>query len=284
MIVKGRAAALCAIVASGFLVAGYAKASCMARPGAWMASPTAAVKPQILVIGGVHMANPDLDVADAHVSDMLAAKRQAQIRQVVAILREFKPTKIAVERLPNDPHLASRYARYVAGTYALNDTEAEQFGFRLAKELGLKSVCGVDARVGLDMNPRKYAKAEGLLKEYDTWLKQVKDETNADTAFLGDHTVLQFLTRINSNPWISKDVGFYYQAAHFGKPGRWGGADLVALWFKRNMRIYANIIHLIGSPHARILVIFGAGHLAWLRHDFSSDPTVQLRTLQEYLH
>ena len=30
-----------------------------------------------------------------------------------------------------------------------------------------------------------------------------------------------------------------------------------------------------------VLVIFGAGHLGWLRHDFASDPTFRLRELAE---
>jgi len=29
-------------------------------------------------------------------------------------------------------------------------------------------------------------------------------------------------------------------------------------------------------------VMFGAGHLGWLQHDFASDPTVRLRKLAEF--
>jgi len=38
----------------------------------------------------------------------------------------------------------------------------------------------------------------------------------------------------------------------------------------------------VDSPNERILVIYGAGHLAWLRRNFSSDPTLQLRKLSEF--
>jgi Family of unknown function (DUF5694) len=38
----------------------------------------------------------------------------------------------------------------------------------------------------------------------------------------------------------------------------------------------------VDSPNERILIIYGAGHLAWLRRNFSSDPTLQLRTLAEF--
>jgi len=39
----------------------------------------------------------------------------------------------------------------------------------------------------------------------------------------------------------------------------------------------------IGANAAeRILIIYGAGHLPWLRRKFSSDPTLQLRKLAEF--
>lgn len=46
----------------------------------------------------------------------------------------------------------------------------------------------------------------------------------------------------------------------------------MAAWFKRNVRIYGNVLNLIDSPDERVLVIFGARHLGWLRHDFETDP------------
>ncbi|MGH7604314.1 MAG: DUF5694 domain-containing protein [Gemmatimonadaceae bacterium] len=46
--------------------------------------------------------------------------------------------------------------------------------------------------------------------------------------------------------------------------------------------IYSNVMKLVDSPNDRVLVIFGAGHLGWLRQDFSSDPTVRLRKLSEF--
>jgi hypothetical protein len=91
------------------------------------------------------------------------------------------------------------------------------------------------------------------------------------------------LVRLNSDAYVAENVGFYYRTAHFSRPGDWRATDLVSDWFNRNLRIYANVVHLIDSPHARILVIFGAGHLGWLRHDFASDPTIRLRKLAEFV-
>jgi hypothetical protein len=71
-------------------------------------------------------------------------------------------------------------------------------------------------------------------------------------------------------------------AGAFGEPGEWAGADLVADWFRRNIRIYANVLQLAGSPDERVLVIFGFGHLGWLQHDFASNPDLRLRKLSEF--
>jgi hypothetical protein len=38
---------------------------------------------------------------------------------------------------------------------------------------------------------------------------------------------------------------------------------------------------LAGSPDERVLVIYGAGHLGWLRQMAASDESVELRTLAE---
>ena len=81
---------------------------------------------------------------------------------------------------------------------------------------------------------------------------------------------------------MRESVGFYYREAHFGEAWDWAGADLLADWFKRNIRIYSNVVQITASPAERVLVIFGAGHLGWLRPNFASDPAYRLRTLAEF--
>jgi hypothetical protein len=66
------------------------------------------------------------------------------------------------------------------------------------------------------------------------------------------------------------------------EPGDWAGADLVSDWFRRNMRIYNNVVRLVDSPDDRVLVIFSAGHLGGKQHNFATDPTFRLRKLAEF--
>lgn len=253
------------------------------------ASPTplssASSKAQVLVLGVYHMNNPGRDMADPRAGNVRSPKRQAQIKKIVVLLKKFDPTKIAVEVKPSDPDLASNYTAYVAGKHNLSSSEIEQIGFRLAKKLGLSMLYGVDApRNFAYKQVQQYAKKNKKVKMLKALTAKIKAQEQKISAYLGTHTVLQTLIHINSPTFVRRNVGFYFLTAHFSKPGDWAGADFLSTWFQRNARIYANIIHLIDSPHDRILVIYGVGHLGWLRHDLDSDPAIRLRTLAELVN
>ena len=99
--------------------------------------------------------------------------------------------------------------------------------------------------------------------------------------FLQSHTVFEMLEYINSDSKAAKDVASYYALVPYGEPGDYAGPDLLAMWYQRNIRIYHNIVTLIESPKDRILVIYGAGHLGWLRQNIANDATVKLRKLAD---
>ena len=86
---------------------------------------------------------------------------------------------------------------------------------------------------------------------------------------------------MNADSTVARAVASYYAFVPFGEPFEYAGPDLVASWFQRNIRIYRNILALITSPADRILVIYGAGHLGWLRQNVANDATVQLRQLAD---
>ena len=237
---------------------------------------------EVLVLGVYHMANPGRDIFNMQADDVLAPKRQVEIAQVIAALEKFNPTKIAVEGDVFSDRIPKAYADYLAGKHELTRNEIEQIGFRLAKELGHKTVYAEDADGEFPFpHVVNYAKASGRSKELDAILAEIGGMVKAEGAFLASHTILETLLYMNADS-VAEDVGWYYLAAHFGEPGDWAGADLVSEWFRRNMRIFSNVVRLADSPNERVLVIFGAGHLGWLQHDFASDPHCRLRKLAEF--
>ena len=248
-------------------------------PGAGALAPRA----EVLVLGVYHMANPGRDIFNMKADDVLAPKRQAEIAELVAVLKKFAPTKVAVEADFWNEDVAKRYVDYAAGKHELSRNEIEQVGFRLAKERGHKAVYPVDVQGDFPyLRLLNYAKGAGRSKELESMQAEVGTMVKAQDAYLASHSILDTLVYMNADDKVALDVGFYYRQAHFGEPGDWAGADLVTDWFRRNVRIYANLAGLADSPKERVLAIFGAGHLGWLRQNVANDPTLRLRTLADF--
>lgn len=240
-------------------------------------------KPEILVVGTYHMANPGHDIFNATADDVLSPKRQAEIAELLTVLMKFRPTKIAVESTVYDDTRKKQYADYLAGKHALTRNEIEQVGFRMAKELSMASVYPVDYDGDFPWQRLvNFAKATGKSQQFDKLYADMGEHFKKQGEYMSTHTVLETLLFMNADDRVATDVGFYYREAHFGEPADYAGPDLLTSWYQRNMRIYNNITNLIDSPNERILVIYGAGHLGWLRLAAESDPTVRLRKLAEF--
>ena len=245
--------------------------------------PAASARAEVLVLGVYHMSNPGRDIFNMQADDVLAPRRQAEIAQVIAALKNFRPTKITVEGEASDDRIPKRYADYLAGNHELTRNEIEQIGFRLARELGHETVYPVDVEGDFPFQRLvNFAKASGRSKELEAMMGETGRMVKAQNEYLASHTVLETLLYMNADDKVAADVGFYFRLARFGEPGDWAGADLVSDWFRRNMRIYSNVVRLADAPSERTLVIYGAGHLGWLRHVVASNPSLRLRTLADF--
>ncbi|HEY6136439.1 MAG TPA: DUF5694 domain-containing protein [Thermoanaerobaculia bacterium] len=250
---------------------------------ATLSAAAEAPRAEVLVLGVYHMANPGRDIFNTKADDVLTPKRQAEIAQLIEALEKFKPTKVAIEADVYSERAPKQYADYVAGNYTLTRNENDQIGYRLAKELGHAKIYAVDTDGDFPFQRlMNYAKGSGRAKDIEAMMGEIGAMVKAQNDYLASHSVLETLLYMNDDAKVAQDVGFYYREAQLGEPGDWAGADLVADWFRRNMRIYTNVVRLIDSPNERIVVIFGAGHLGWLRHDFASNPNIRLRKLAEF--
>jgi hypothetical protein len=237
---------------------------------------------EILVVGTYHMSNPGHDIHNMQADDVLSPKRQQEIVDLIEVLKRFRPTKIAIEAGVGSKRVAQEYADYLAGKYVLSRNEDDQIGYRLAKELGHHAIYPVDEDGEFPwQRVVNYAKANGIAEKFDAinagWGTLVKEQGD----FLGSHTVLETLQFMNSDSRVARDMGLYFATVRYGDPFDYAGSDLVAAWYQRNIRIYRNIVALIDSPNEKILVIYGSGHLGWLRQDIADDPTVRLRKLAD---
>jgi hypothetical protein len=239
-------------------------------------------RPEILVLGTYHMSNPGRDIHNMQADDVLAPKRQQEITELIEVLKRFHPTKIAIEADFGSQRVEKEYADYVGGKYTLSRNEIDQIGYRLAKELGHHAIYPVDEEGDFPMQRVvNYAKANGRNEKLDAvtagWGTMVKE----DDDFLRAHTVLEMLEHMNSDSRAAKDMALYFATVPYGDPYDYAGPDLLAAWYQRNIRIYSNIVRLIDSPNDRILVVYGAGHLGWLRQDAANDASVRLKKLAD---
>lgn len=246
--------------------------------------PQAEKRPEILILGTYHMANPGHDIYNMQADDVLAPNRQREITQLIEVLKRFQPTQIAIEADTNSKRVPQEYSGYLAGKYTLSRNEIDQIGYRLGKELGHTAVYPVDEDGEFPIQRVvNYAKANGESQKFDMLGAEIGEMVKKQDEYLHSHTVLQTLEYMNSDEMSAKGVAFYYAYVPFGEPGDYAGPDLLAAWFQRNIRIYHNIRKLAASPNDRILVLYGAGHLGWLQQDVANDPTVRLRKLSEFV-
>jgi len=244
--------------------------------------PQSDARPEILVLGTYHMSNPGHDVHNMEADDVLAPKRQQEIEQLIDVLKRFQPTKIAIEAGVGSQRVAREYSDYLSGKYTLSRNEIDQIGYRLARELGHRAIYAVDVDGDFPwQRVINYAKANGVAEKFEAinagWGTLVKEQGD----YLRSHTVLETLLYTNSDSRVARDVALYFAAVRYADPFDYAGPDLLAAWYQRNIRIYHNIVKLIESPKEKILVIYGAGHLGWLRQDISNDAAVRLRRLAD---
>ena len=232
---------------------------------------------QVLVIGTYHMSNPGLDPISVRADDVLSPRRQGEIDQLADKLAQFRPTKVAVE-IPfgRDSTSNALYRRYLGGSHALDRTEMQQLGFRVARRAGLPRIHGVD--YDLDVNVAAvmvWALTHGQ-PELATAAQSLSARLLAEAdSMMRNASVGAIVSALNSARADSAH-GIYMAALRVGADTSYPGATMTARWYERNLRIASNILRLVESPSDRVLVIIGAAHGPILRELLARVPGVRV--------
>jgi hypothetical protein len=222
----------------------------------------------VMVLGTFHMANPGRDIFNLQVDDVLAPKRQKEIAETVAALKKFRPTKIAIEAGVDSKKVRQEYQDYLDGKYTLTRNEIDQLGFRLAKGLGHKQVYPIDVDGDFPLDKmQEFAKKNGKEQALNEWMAKIPKLLEHESAILKQGTVSDLLLFLNGKEQVRTDQELYMDFAQFAGGGEYPGPDLLAEWYRRNARIFANLRSIIASPEERVLVIYGSGHLYWLQRN-----------------
>lgn len=244
---------------------------------------------KILILGTYHMNNPRLDAKNLEADDVLLPKRQRELAKLAEKLSRFKPTKIAVEAAYRETYWTNRYKKYLANDYELGRNEIEQIGFRLAKQLNHAAIYPVD--YPMLMSGLKYDEVDFSLPEKPSpppatsQSKPSAPVLSEDDLLLRRSTVSEFLHYINDPEKARREHGRDYLQPFTtnDNPAIYEQADRVANWYKRNLRMFANLNRIADSTDERILLIVGSGHLTILRDFIRNSPQFCLVESSDYL-
>jgi len=250
------------------------------RPAAPMTSAKAPVKPgaQVMILGLYHFHNPGRDIVKGPPDDHLSPQRQADIADVIARLVRFAPTKILVEAVDQ----AALTAKFEAGG-PLDSSELEQLGFRLARQLKLPGLIAIDHKLDMDFDRLLGAANASKDQVFLDTFHQAIARIQADTDARPTRTVRASLIAMNDPARIDADRQLYLAMARVKHGDDFAGPDVLAGWYQRNFRIFANLVRAVTSPDDRVLVIYGQGHAAILRELVAANPGLVLVEPNAYL-
>jgi Family of unknown function (DUF5694) len=227
---------------------------------------------QIMVLGCYHMANRHSDIFNLEVADVRTPAKQAELEEVCGCLKQFQPTKIALEVIADRPGLVSSiFENYNPERLLESRDEVTQIGLRLAHVLGHPVVYGInEVSDTIDYFPfpqvEEFAQEhqqQAVLENVFAFGNEIKleDEKQHQT-----RSVRELLHRQNEPERFEIEMKqAYMPMLAVGNTQQHPGAELNAMWFLRNAKIFAKL-RCIAQAGDRILVVFGVGHAYWLRH------------------
>lgn len=252
---------------------------------------------QVMLLGTVHLDNPGRDINNPSVPDVLTSQKQRELSALHDSLAQFQPTKMAIEvRRQHQAALDSLYQAFRGGqldtSFAVGDftsprSEQYQLGFRLADRLGHDRVWAIDHFI-----PMQIRRVQSHAQENDPALLQYLQDfsqgplmTTIDS--LLQHGTLPEVYRFLNRPetverFHAPNVRMAAAVAETSTDTSYVGADVIAAYHKRNLRIFANLAS-VAEPGDRIIAIFGAGHMPYLRPLIQASPQFEFVDPRSYL-
>jgi hypothetical protein len=248
-----------------------------------LATLTHAPEPiKVMVVGTFHMAG-GRDMVNPNVKDILEPRRQREVLELVDRLAVFKPTKIGVESVFGTDTVQKRLDALRAGKYEFSRSEIDQVALRVAMKSGLNEIYGIDWKKDMDIQGTlDHAETTGQPHIKQKAFEFVQGKLMPMVAKMESMTLTQIFHDGNL-PSLDRDSHSMYQVlAEVGRGGDYRGADLIAGWYERNLKIAVNI-RRIAKPGDRIFILIGAGHCKLLRDFLSETPGFEVESPVPYL-
>ena len=244
--------------------------------------------PQVLLVGTFHFNYPGLDshkTKEKYKLDILSDQRQEELRELIDYIKKFKPTKIMIEAGRNTGYLMNRMRRWKKGEEKLGRRESDQLAIRLADEMSLDTIYGIDAVPLLrEMFQSKDSTAferffadifEDREEKENEFEKRYWDWYDVDDQLTYEMRLLDYFKFQNSDKVIERMHGHYMLDDKYDDYNSMDGW-LLLNWYSRNLRIVKNIHRIETQEDDRIMILFGSGHLAILKQQLEATPEYEL--------
>ena len=257
--------------------------------------PNARIK--VYLVGTFHFDGSSSDVNKGSKTNMKEAKKQQELDDIIRRLARTKADKVFVEwQLRDQRFVDSTYALYRQNKFTLGNNEVYQLGYRLARRLDRPRVYCADAPGVFDYDAAlTYAKAHGQEKllassadkpEPDSLGRLMEARVGHRIGIGPDElrdppgeTLVGKLARYNSARFARANMDWYLLiGARVGGGGNYSGADLAGEFYKRNMRIYTNLLRAVDVRNDKaIVLIIGAGHVSFLREQLQHNSLFEVQ-------
>ncbi|MEM6318819.1 MAG: DUF5694 domain-containing protein [Bacteroidota bacterium] len=253
-------------------------------------------QPKVSILGTFHFANfGGHDYADQYVVNGLDEDRQKELTLLIEKLAAFKPTKIVIERnrITADSLLNRQYQQYLTSDSLpqIND-EVYLLAFPLAKAMNLNRIHCADADAAwfganldwANFDEDRYLKARN---QYEKSYRYNYDEVYAvEDSLKSTLNLLDYYRLTNSSKLQLYNHQIYLtETVLSGAGDNYIGADAVARWYRRNLKIYANVLDFANFEEPdRILIIYGASHIWTLKQFFEDSPDFDYVEINDFLN
>lgn len=232
---------------------------------------------QVMLLGTYHFAGSTSDATRTNPDDVLVPRRQAEIEDLVTRLATWEPQQIAVEwPFTFADSTQARYDRFRAGTLAPSRNEVVQVGFRLAHRLGHEAVYPIDQQLnmGNDSLPALFERRPDLRKRSDSLGAVLQARSDSRAAWMRSSTIVEILRRGNSEEALhgGNSLGMFGSFIAAGEGSNYGGPQLLAKWYERNIVMVHHITRVLRPGTQRILVLVGSGHVPAMRNILDESP------------
>jgi hypothetical protein len=234
-------------------------------------------KPSVLLLSTFHMKyTPDMRKLAFNPAD---PKRKAEIEILNEKLLKFSPTVICIERTPETQNEIDKdYQNYLKGKQPEQQGEDILVGFAIGKKLGLERIYGIDHKLEYDyQSVMNLADSSKNTRYYDYMHANLSTLNLFKPGVIDTKTTLEVLIELNTEKVLSElynlNAGIF---TYVNSEKGFEGADVASDYYKRNLRIFANLNKLPIKKSDRVLVIMGGSHIAFLQDFISKSPVYSL--------